>query len=350
MEIVRFFSVRVVLFFAVVFGVCFCERAEVSEDGRVDVVFEVISPMDTKAGTGTDGEKDIHSVDLLVFRSESGLLDYYGRVTESQQISGSLTSGEDLEWYLVANVPEGRLSSVMHKSVFLGMKTYLSDMGSDSMVMSVNGECRLDGKKPVVTVGPVEMVRYCCKVSVGNIRVEWLDSYENTPECSLDRVVVMNARTAIPFSGVAEAPADGWWANRLSDEGLDAGDGSVVGCFVYDSRKVVIASSASTSVGSVFYVMPNPSTGTQIASDVPWSPRQTRVCFLVSVDGVPQWYSVNLPPMTRNGHYQIAEVVIKGPGTLSIDMGIDRTVVDFTCHVKAWGSNESELVFPRTLS
>ena len=306
--------------------------------GIVRVTFVVETPA-TKGAMASGGETAIHSLDLIVFRPD-GALEGYVRTTEGETVSASLVAGEELTYYIIANLPAGRLTTVANESSFLSTMAYMTDMSLNSMVMSGSGTVTLTGGGQEEEIGPVGLDRYACKVSITDITMDWLSDFVTKPVCTVNRVLVMNGRTAVPLSGMATATADAYWINKLTDEAADADPASIIGVLAYENLNVALPSEQTVALGSVVYAMPNSSTSEEIASDVPWAPRQTRVCLEVLVDSSPNWYSISLPAMVRNTHYIVSDLVVTGPGTLEPDMGIDRTAVSFGVHVSPWNANE----------
>ena len=307
------------------------KEAEQPVTRSVRVTFVVDFPL-TKGAITSGAENAVWSLDLLVFRA-NGALESHVRVGSESYVEADLITGEELTYYVVANLPAERLALVSSKSEFLLTLTYLSDTAMNFMVMSGSGTLTLSGNSDV-EVGPIGLDRYACKVSISDITVSWLSSFATPPSCVVNRVLLMNARTAEPLSGTATAAADAYWVNKLTDEAVDSS--TMVGYLVYDNPALVVSSSAKTALGSVVYAMPNASTGDAIASDTPWTPRRSRVCVELLIDGQSNWYPIDLPAMERNTHYIVSELVINGPGTTAPDMGIDRTSVSFGIDVAAW--------------
>jgi len=301
---------------------------------NVRVTF-VVDASATKGSLSPGGETSIQSLDLLVFRAD-GALESHVRVGSVSSVEASLISGEELTYYIVANLPASRLAAVSGKAEFLSTLTYLSDTSMGTMVMSASGTLTLDGLADV-EVGPVGLNRYACKISITDISVPWLSSFATAPSCVVNRILVMNARTVAPLSGAATADADAYWVNKLTDEAVDPA--TMVGRLVYENPSLAILSSAKTSLGATLFAMPNASTGDANASDTPWSPRRTRVCVELLIDGHSNWYPIDLPAMARNTQYVVSELVIMGPGTTAPDMGIDRTAVAFGVEVAPWTEN-----------
>ena len=311
----------------------------VADDSRVAVSF-VTLPVGTKAGAVTDGgESAVNSLDLLAFRRSTGVLDCYAHASGSgtTTVSARVTAGEALEWYLVANAPaSAALSAVSSRPAFLQAKTPLLHTTSSTMVMHASGTAtfaRNGGGAPVEVDG-IELVRYACKVSVGRISVPWLNAFDNPPSCFLDRAVLVNARGDCRWSGVPSAGAGELWYNRSEDA---VPTGFLGRLLSWEGAETLSATPKACPV--VLYAMPNASDGDATAEMAPWTPRRTRLCLRLVIDGVPQWYPMDLPAMEGNTHYVVSELAVKGPGTLRPDMRMERTNIEFKINIVPWGEN-----------
>lgn len=315
---------------------------------RVTVSF-VTLPVQTKAGAVSDaGEVAVSSLDLLAFRSESGLLDCYAHAdgAGTTTVSARLTAGESLDWYLVANAPvSANLASFSTRSAFLAAKTTLQQTTSFTMVMHANGTTTFSKNTSgtPIEVDGIELVRYACKVSVSRIAVEWLNDFDSAPSCVLDRAILVNARGDCAWSGIPSALAGDLWYNCSTD----ATPAGFLGSLLSWSGSAALSASG-TAASVVLYSMPNASAGDQKAGDTPWAPRRTRLCLRLTIGGIPQWYPVDLPAMEGNTHFVVSDLVIKGPGTALPDQGVDRTTVTFNVSVAPWGLNVIDNVdFPK---
>lgn len=343
---------RIILTGAILLVLCAgCGKSggEDTADGasRVAVSF-VTLPVETKAGAVTDaGEAAVNSLDLLAFRSESGLLDCYAHASGNgtTTVNARLTAGESLDWYLVANAPvSANLASFSTRSAFLAAKTTLQQTTSSTMVMHASGTSlfsRTTTGEPVEVNG-IELTRYACKVSLSSIAVEWLNAFDSAPSCTLDRAILVNARGDCAWSGTPSALAGDLWYNCSED---DTPAGFLGSLLSWSGSLPLNAAGVSTNVA--LYAMPNASSGDGKAGDTPWSPRRTRLCLRLTIGGIPQWYPVDLPSMQGNTHYVVTDLTIMGPGTASPDMGVDRTTVMFQVSVAAWDTNEiDDVEFP----
>lgn len=315
---------------------------------RITVSF-VTLPVQTKAGAVSDaGEVAVNSLDLLAFRSESGLLDCYAHAAGSgtTTVNARLTAGESLDWYLVANAPaSANLASFSTRSAFLAAKTLLQQTTSTSMVMHASGTSVFVSNPPgtPIEVDGIELTRYVSKVSVNSIAVEWLNDFDTAPSCTLVRAILVNARGDCAWSGTPSALAGDLWYNCSEDTTPEGFVGSLLS---WSGSVTLNATGVNTNVH--LFTMPNSSVGNEKAGNIPWAPRRTRMCLCLSIGGVQQWYPIDLPSMQGNSHYVVTDLTIKGPGTASPDMGVDRTSVTFTVSIAPWDENLiDDIEFPK---
>ena len=87
--------------------------------------------------------------------------------------------------------------------------------------------------------------------------------------------------------------------------------------------------------------MPNPTSNSVNSVNAPdWSIRNTRIAVELLIDGVSNWYPVDLVEMACNVHYVINSLTVMGPGSQGPDYPVVREDVNFTLFVMPW-SDES---------
>lgn len=308
---------------------------------RVPVRFDVVNRgAETRGAVSGEGDA-VASLDLLVFRASDGMLDTYKRLTSGAlSVEAEVTSGRSMHWWVVANAPSGVLAAFQEESVFLSALTRLEDTGSAAMVMHAEGTKTFTASANSVSS---QLVRYASKVSLRDVTVEWLDAFAYAPTCRLQTVALVNAVGTTPYSGTPTAPAaSGAWFNRSSVETTLT---AVQKVFLVWDTGLNIPSSATVTPAIELYAMPNPSTTVLWATDTPWSPRRTRMAVELVIDGVSNWYSVDMPAMEGNKHYQVSNLIIRGPGMPAPDMALERSSVSFTVNVVGWDDNSLAPVF-----
>jgi len=324
----RFFFI-VFIFFGVVS--CTPQEPEARTDalGKVTVSFGVEGPVTKGFVTG---EADaIESLELLVFRRIGGALDTRVRTTSSKVISASVTEGTQLDWYLVANVPDNVISGFRNREAFLQSVTRLDQVTQSAMPMYASGSGVFTGTDHCIHTA---LKRYACKVRVEKISVDWQEALP----CRLEKVILINAVGSTPWSGI---PAAGdVWYNKV---GADYSLGSDVRSMLVWDDGADIDSQEAVSVDAELYTMPNPLT--ESAYGLPWTPRCTRLALEIVSDGMSNWYNVDIPAMEGNSLYLIKNVVIKGPGSSGPDMELVRNGIESEITLRPWGTEESEVDF-----
>ena len=319
---------------ALALAIAACGRPENAQ--KANVRFLASEDAAVKGGAvGNDGS-DVQRLDLLAFRSSDAMIDSYAS-SHGSTLAAEVTAGCPLEWFMVANAPEGMFDGIVHKEEFMALRTTLSHSASGTLVMHGEGTGIFGAGGASV---PVLLSRYASKVSIGRIAVTWLEDFAVTPGCTLETIALINARGDMPMSGIQSE--NGLWYNCSSvDSGLPV---TVAPCLI-SSPGLPIGGAAPVSIGTELYAMPNPSTSQDDANVQPWSPRQTRIAIGLRIDGVLQWYRIDLPAMQGNTHYRIENVYITGPGASVPDLGTDRVNLDFSVALRPWGSETSNVDF-----
>lgn len=292
------------------------------DEERVSVSF--LARADVKAALQNDDA--LERLDLLVFRSSDGAIDTYASAS-GHSIKASVTASCNMNWHLVANAPAGAFDGIVKEADFLERNTLLEHTTENTLVMHGSGTKVFNsGESPTTVV----MQRYASKVSVERVAVIWLGEFVDTPPCILETVALVNARGQISWEGTPSASAGGLWYNR---SGIDGLSGIVASCLVAHPN-LSIASADGVNVGTALYAMPNPS-----------AIEPTRLVLGMRIDGILQWYPIDLPPMQSNTHYSAKNVFITGPGAPEPNGDLDRMSISFTVELQPWGSQTSNVDF-----
>ena len=277
-------------------------------------------------------EGTVSSLDVLVFRSDDGMLDAHARSVSSSSVTAEVSDGMAFDWYVLANAPEGAFSGYASEGAFLAGLALLTDCTSRSLVMMGHGTMAAPSSAPV----RASLDRYPCKVTLEELVVDWPDAFA-MGQVSLGRVVLVNVVGSTPWSAV---PAAGdLWYNRM---GVDASLSAFVSDMtVKDWGGYSLSPGVAVDVASPLYCMPNPvSNGVNSANAPEWSPRSTRLAVELLIGGASNWYPIALPAMYCNKHYLIRRLTVKGPGSQGPDWPVEREDIRFTVLVEPWGSEE----------
>ena len=320
---------------------CGREPVPVQGGGRRSVSF-VVDDFRTRASV-TLHEAEVASLDVLVFRSDNGTLDNAARVPaaggqEIRSISVELSDGVPLDWYVVANAPEGVLSFLSESGFQQGL-TLLSQSTETSLLMHGSGFLP---EGPVPSIVPVHLERYACKVTLKSLTVDWPDAFTASGEVALGRIVLVNVAGSTPWSGT---PAAGdLWYNKM---GIETGLPPIVEDLILkDYGGMPLRQGIAADVESTLYCLPNPTANNVHSANAPeWSVRNTRIAVEILVGGVPNWYPVSLPGMRGNHHYVINSLTVKGPGAIGPDYPVEREDIRFAVTVADWDDTAIPVVY-----
>ncbi len=266
----------------------------------------------------------VGSLDLLAFRSSDGVLCARERFSGGD-LAFSLPRGKGYTVYLFANAPEGLLDGLLREGDLKGKSLLLSEDDPAHPVMGawVSVPSGYDPGKD----GPLafSLRRYLSKVTVGDVTVRWLEDYPSVPTCTVSRMALMSAKGSVPLVGAPSA--EGEWHNCGTLEPVLPGVLSAGSTWP-------VTGPGATRVGCSLYAMPNPSDGG--GWGLPWSVRKTRIAIELTIQGVSNWYPVDLPAMESGCEYLVSEVVITGPGADGPDEKIERSKIEISLEVRPW--------------
>lgn len=302
-----------------------CAMNHVHEREEVYIRFSISTHLKSSSETG------ISTLDLLVFLPD-GALGVYERVSGSE-VASKVLAGTPLNWYLVANAPEGSLSMLEDERDFLAKLSRLGD--SDGFVMRASGT-RIFLHDDTVYA---ELVRLACKVTLESLAPLFLaDSYEGC-DVRVTRISLINVVGTCPYSMIPHA---GEWYNMLGmDDELPTGVRKLI------DMELDIPLTASGLEGPwSLYCMPNPvDNGVHSGLEPSWSPRNTRLVLELDIDGVKSWYPMDLPAMKCNHEYIFKEVRLLGEGSGHPDIPVARSGVSFEIGVDPWAAESKDVCF-----
>ncbi len=290
--------------------------------GEGKVTFACGESTRSVSDSDTDG---IGTVDLLVFRKDDGFLESYSR-EEGNRVTASVTTGLTYVYYVVANAPENILDRCATEDSFRRTAWALENIGT-GVAMIGSGERRVEGDETVA----VSLDRIPSKVTLEGITPAFLEHGFKGADVRLERVFLINVNGTCPYYGSASAGSV--WYNRLGMESLPA---AVSDCLVAESGKTLSGAGKIADVFS-FICCPNPVNNGVTSFEVPqWSVRNTRLVIEISIDGVPNYYSVDMPAMSCNTNYIVRDAVLLGPGSADPDIPVARSSLSFSLIVNPW--------------
>lgn len=326
------FSYSYLLLSLILTGACLsCAKVEVCPDEELtkEVCFSGVQNK-TKAG---DSALEINTLDILVFRKNGGVLEAYNR-SQGTQVTANVTVGVPCHYYVVANAPEGVLDKMPSEFSFLASEWKLTD-AEGGIAMVGGGESTFDKESSI----KVYLDRLVSRVSLEGITPRFLESSYKTAEVILKRIYLINVNGTCPYSKI---PAEGnLWYNKLKLEKLT---GILADCLVSESG-MTITGPGKISDSFVFYCCPNPvDNGVNSLTNPEWSVRNTRLVIELSIDGVANYYSIDMPAMACNTNYIVSNAVLTGPGSDHPDKPVSRSAISFLITVNSWGKDNDRNV------
>lgn len=259
----------------------------------------------TKAGIVAENEKKVNNVQIFVFRKD-GELDAYASSETSSGIKISCTTGEK-DIVAIVNAPD--LKSYSTKSDLLAAKSLLADNSLENFVMT--GE-KLDQPISAEDVVTIEVKRLVARVAVNKITPNFTSPAYRDMEFKVVRIYAVNVVGDICYSGSSEPTL---WHNQMK---YTAGETDAL---IYDDIEDTAMTPANPYSGSrAFYVYPN-RTETDSQSNT-FGPRYTRLVIETTLGGKTYYYPVSIKGIERNKTYNITDLTITRPGSLSPDVPV----------------------------
>lgn len=305
-----------------------CSRIEdnmfpVQSYGR-PVVLEIALPGQLSKSTSAEGESDISSMQVFIFR-EDGSLDAFSSVENSSSLEIGTTTGQRTI-AVVANAPE--ISGVRNLESLSAMISRLQDNSPGSYVMSGMTERQIVASDRII----VQVSRLVARISVSSITNDFREPVYQTEDTDfrIVRMYVANAAgDAVYFPEAENEYPVSVWYNRTDTGTKDELEG-LIGSGEMDERLFY---------GNVyddphyFYCYSNPC---GLADEDHGSGRFcTRLVIETQLDGVPYYYSIPVENVSANRSYNMTVRITRQgssePGgeveTGSISVGIE--VVDW---------------------
>ena len=297
------------------------------------VRFEVGFAM-TKAASSD--EEAIGSVDLLVFRRDGGSLEAAARAS-GRYVEAEVPSGVALDYYVVANAPESAFSAVASESAFLSSSSSLADNDVGKLVMVGSGSKAFDGDSQET----VYLDRVASKVTLEGITPVFLGSSFASSDVVLESVYLINVNGTCPY-GLVPTAGETWYCRM----GYDASLAAPLSTMLYASVGKSITSDETLTDTYRLYCYPNPTNNAVNSATAPeWSVRDTRLVVVLTIDGVRNYYHVDIPDMHCNYNYVIRDLRLLGPGSDHPDIPVVRDGLSFTVEVNPWSEESGEIIF-----
>lgn len=259
----------------------------------------------TKAGIVAENEKKVNNVQIFVFRKD-GELDAYASSETSSGIKISCTTGEK-DIVAIVNAPD--LKSYSTRTDLLTAKSLLADNSLENFVMTGEKTDQPISAEEVVTI---EVKRLVARVAVNMITPNFTSPAYRDMEFKVVRIYAVNVVGDLCYGGSSEPTL---WHNQMK---YTAGETDAL---IYDDIEDTAMTPAKPYSGSrAFYVYPN-RTETDSQSNT-FGPRYTRLVIETTLGGKTYYYPVSIKGIESNKTYNITDLTITRPGSLSPDVPV----------------------------
>lgn len=324
------------VFFAAVFVAAVCSVScnkeqiaadvppEVAEEGK-EVEINVSVPLAKTKLTTTDGEDNVETLQVFVFR-EDGMLDSWSIAEDAASLSIKCTAGLKR---IVAIVNAPRLTGITDKTMLDESVSLLDD--------NWNGHFVMCGSRVETVVGAtdieVEVKHLAARVSIHKItNAMTLEQYREK-EFKLVSVFLANVPATVRYDGKGVPTL---WYNRRTYTGE-------MDYLVIDTNiNQVIGYGESYEQPHYLYCYPNPTETDSIETE--WCPRYTRLVVEMEMDSKIYWYPISIKGIESNHKYEISELKITRLGSGFADWSVTTQDAEFTISVADWEPGISQTV------
>lgn len=309
--------------------------------GAVSVEFIVDAPL-----TRAVDETAVHSVDLLAFRHDSGLMEAHVRKAAGS-VEARLPSGVRLDWALVCNVPEGALDGIVSLTALRTRTMRLEEDGDGVLVMTAWGSGSFTAGSSTVRA---EAARLMSRVTVGTVDPAYLKG--DVSAVRLRRVFLTNVAGTCPLSAEAEIlPSGGRWLNR---QGLQDDLPGTAAQLLVRSTGADLSGGKAADLNASLYCYPNAIVTGDWSDTAPqWSARGTRLVLEVETPSGVEYYPIDIseelsragldPRMACNTSYDFTQIRLDGPGSAHPDVPVRRSSITFTLSLTPWTDNNIDI-------
>lgn len=308
---------------AILAGAVSCNKTDSpaqTEGTPAELTLNISNGAFTKAAINEENENKVNNVQIFVFRKD-GELDAYATSTQKNDIKVSCTTGPK-DVYALVNAPDG--SKISKKSELEATTSKLSDNSLTNFVMI--GSKAVD-MTPAVNE-TIEVSRIAARLTVSKITATFTSQAYKQMEFKVNKIYVVNAAGDVNYKLEKKAPAT--WFNKMAytTSGVDE--------LLYanaSDTKITEETPFDTPVS--FYTYPN-STQTDSQAET-FSARFTRVVVETTLGGKTYYYPVSIENIESNKYYNIKNLTITRPGSLSPDTPVSSLECTVNIEVKEWG-------------
>ena len=263
----------------------------------------------TKATAVTaDNEAKVNNLQVFVFRGDD--LDAYASVDNAQELTLSCTAGDRVVYALV-NAPD--YSAVPGKAALLAKVSELSANSLSNFEMVGSKSVTLPQSEKV----SIDVNRIASRVVLKKITRNFTSEALQALNFKVDAIYLINVAGNTSYD-LSAAPAD--WYNVAKYQSVESVDP-----LLYDKVDEAVLNGKSHETVHSYYAYPNDATS-----------KTTRLVIETTLGETKYYYPINLPAMSANKSYEIAEVVITRPGSDNPDEPVSFADATFSINVVDW--------------
>ena len=261
----------------------------------------------TKAtAVSADNEAKVNNLQVFVFRGDD--LDAYASVDNAQELTLSCTAGDRVV-YAFVNAPD--YSAVPGKAALLAKVSELSANSLSNFEMVGSKSVTLPQSEKV----SIDVNRIASRVVLKKITRSFTSDALQALNFKVDAIYLINVAGNTSYD-LSAAPAK--WYNVAENK-------NELASLLYDAPASLITNGQSYSTAHTFYAYPN-----DLATNT------TRLVIETTLGETKYYYPINLPAMSANKSYEIAEVVITRPGSDNPDEPVSFADATFSINVVDW--------------
>ena len=252
-------------------------------------------------------ETKVNNLQIFVFRGDD--LDAYTAVDYAEQATLSCTAGERVV-YAIVNAPD--FSAVASKAVLLAKVSELSANSLTNFEMVGSKTVTL----PQASTVSIDVNRIASRVVLKKITRNFTSTALQSLDFKIDAIYLVNVAGNTSYD-LTKAP--GTWYNVAKNN-------NELPSLLVDTPSTPVVNGKSYEIPHTYYAYPNDATE-----------KVTRIVIETTLGTDSKYYyPINLPAMEANKSYEIAEVVLKRPGSDDPDTPVSFADATFSVNVIDW--------------